>query len=250
MPIILAVIALVVSVLTFAWTVTWAVHLHRHERREKERERQERATQMQERVEASLSIISDAEGHTALEVRVYNPCHFPLYIEGVDLKYWKKHEPPPEGFLPEYDTALHLVTTLYRPRKMNIGDGRKQTVAWPYASQSCYLEPRTAALFVLPPELHFKLQEVGELPADKVWVSICTPGGEIGQISGAEVVPFVKAVLKSAEAQQMVNGAKQAACCKPTSCSSPLRVGDTPGSALYPDGQLCGTTFYYRCLSE
>jgi GNAT superfamily N-acetyltransferase len=28
-----------------------------------------------------------------------------------------------------------------------------------------------------------------------------------------------------------------------------IRVGDIPGYALYPDGSLCGTTYYYRSLA-
>ncbi|MHB1561100.1 MAG: GNAT family N-acetyltransferase, partial [Isosphaeraceae bacterium] len=29
-----------------------------------------------------------------------------------------------------------------------------------------------------------------------------------------------------------------------------VRVGDVPGFALMPDGQPCGTTFYYRRLGD
>ena len=29
-----------------------------------------------------------------------------------------------------------------------------------------------------------------------------------------------------------------------------VRVGDIPGYALYPQGGLCGTTFYYHSLAD
>ncbi len=204
----LTLLSLFVSLVALAWAVVWPIYLHRHERKEKDRERRERAEEMKEKVEADVSLLLGPEDQAVLEVRVYNPCPFSLPIEAVNLNYWAPREGLPEGFLPVSETNLHLQTILVQPWEVTTGKGRKRAVVEPIVSPSCYLAPRTAATFTLPPELHFKLQEAVGLEPEKVSVSIHTPGGEVGRLDGAQILPFIQVVLHSAAGQQQEVGAE------------------------------------------
>jgi hypothetical protein len=176
-------IAIVVSCLSFLWTIMWSVFTWQYQRAVQERDRQERQSQRdedrreredqaKERITGKPSCHCDANGAT-VTLDILNCGQVAVHIRKVLLQW--------QGERATFQFRMEAPTGEFHTGKCLVG---------PVWSEQHELAPRKSVRFQVPYNVWRLKEEQATRKASKVWITVETHAGEIWRDEGEHVKHF------------------------------------------------------------